>query len=103
VTVTIKVTMAGTVVVPTGTFNQCRSVSVTARITGTSNVAAVEGWVLAPKVGQIKIGVNNANGQVIGYQQLTGGTVGGADVKDLANQIPPTLSITSPTANLRQI
>jgi hypothetical protein len=101
VTVTITISVAGTVVVPAGTFNQCRSVSVVARIAGSSTVAASEAWVLAPKVGAIRIGVINENGAVIGYQQLTSGTVEGVDVRDLANQIPPTLTITSPIAGQR--
>ncbi len=101
VTVTITVTSAGTVVVPAGTYNQCKSVSVTAKITGTSTVVSAQAWVLAPRVGQIKVAVVNESGRVVGWESLTSGTVGGTDVKDFANQIAPTLAITSPTPGQR--
>ncbi|TAK91640.1 MAG: hypothetical protein EPO07_19680 [Verrucomicrobia bacterium] len=101
VTVTISVSAAGTVKVPAGTFNQCKNVSVKAKLQGGATVVSAQAWVLAPKVGQIKIAVINSSGSVVGWESLTDGTVGGISVKDLANQIPPTLTITSPTKGQR--
>lgn len=97
--VTIKITPAGAVTVPAGTYYDCRSVTVTAKAQG--RTASAQTYILAPRVGQIKIGVYNGALRFIGWQELVSGRVGGVDVRDYANQPPPTLAITSPRAKER--
>src|SRR6185503_14289636 len=53
--VTIKIAAAGAVTVPAGTFYDCRTVTVTARAQG--RTASAQTYILAPRVGQIRIGV----------------------------------------------
>lgn len=101
VTVTLQVANAGTVRVPAGTFHHCRTVKATARITALARTVSAEVWTLAPKVGQIRIGVVNGAGQLAGWQVLTEGTVGGTDVRELANHKPPVLAVTTPRVNQR--
>lgn len=91
VSATVKVKAAGTVTVPAGTFHDCRSVSFTLKA-ARGGGASGQAMILAPRVGPIKMGVANVRGQFIGWQSLTGGTVGGVDVRELAIQIPPTIT-----------
>lgn len=81
-TFTVKVARAGTVVVPAGTFVDCRNVTVTEKATvpGQGTVSATTMTaVLAPRAGLIKKRLGNGEWAV-----LSSGTVGGVDVRQLA-------------------
>ncbi len=90
-TVTTSVSMAGTVTVPAGTYRNCRRINVNTTVTvdGQKNSASAGAYILAPKVGMIKIGIykGTADGDFtfLGWEQLTGGTVDGVDVRGLAS------------------
>ena len=93
ITVTTKVTVksVGTVTVPAGIYKDCRQVNLSVKAPG----AAVTGQalVLAPRVGIIRVGIVNSRLTVIGWQDMTGGTVGGVDVRDLAGVLAAPLAV----------
>jgi hypothetical protein len=95
---TIEASPVGAVSVPAGTFPDCRRIRakivMTVSIPGgpsESEAMTIE-YVLAPGVGQIKLGVYNAQEQFVGWQELTGGQVGGTDVRWFAGAAPPAIS-----------
>ncbi len=97
----VTVTPAQTVTVPAGTFSNCLSVT----LSGTGAIAGLGGQslVLAPGIGPIKLGVYVDLGSgptLIGWQSLTGGTVGGVAVGSLpALPVNCTVTVTaSPNA-----
>jgi hypothetical protein len=90
---TVKVRSVGTVTVPAGTFYDCRSASFTIKVAGRSTAVGGQAMILAPGFGPIKLGVANIRGQFIGWQSLTDGTVGGADLRELAAHIPPRILV----------
>ncbi|SPE54991.1 hypothetical protein SBV1_2010024 [Verrucomicrobia bacterium] len=91
-TFTVKVAKAGTVTVPAGTFQDCRSITASeeAKVPGhgTIHATALTAY-LAPNVGiiktQVKIGV---------WAELVSGTVGGVNVTTYAGSAPPATSKT---------
>jgi len=100
---TVKVTKAGAVTVPAGTYQNCLLVSMTVTITipeeGTFKLS-VQNYYLAPCVGIIKLAVYSVdasmNFKLVGWQVMTGGTVGGRDVRDLATlcrSLPPRITV----------
>jgi hypothetical protein len=96
---TVTVTPSGTTQVPAGTFQNCRQVNVAVGLTipgqGTQQVQA-NAYVLAPGVGIVRIGLFDTNLQVSGWADLAGGTVGGANMTDLAtqsSQLPPLITV----------
>ena len=91
VTAVVQVKSVGTITVPAGTFHDCRSVSFTIKLAARGGVVGGQAMILAPGAGLVRLGVANARGQFIGWQSLTGGTVGGVDVRELATRIPPTI------------
>ena len=94
---TVTVQSVGTVTVPAGTYRNCKSLSMTLKANGAK--ASGQAYILAPKVGPIKIAVFDENLKVIGWQSLTGGTVGGVDVGNLTDSTPPTVTLSSPGRN----
>jgi len=102
VTASVTVKSVGTVTVPAGTYLDCRQVNLKLNLLGVGTSG--DAFVVAPKVGAIKVAIVKASSTgftIVGWQSLTSGTVGGVDVRDLANQIPPTLTITSPKSGQR--
>lgn len=86
------VTNAGTVTVPAGTFFDCRNVSMsmTLSVLGTTESVDLRNvWVLAPRVGKIRIGVMDQFLNRIGWADLTGGTVNGVNVQNLTGTDNP--------------
>ena len=88
---TVKVSKAGTVTVPAGTFFDCRSVTVTEKATvpgqGTVTASALTA-VLAPKVGMIKKLIKPGTWSV-----LESGMVGGVDVRTMGGGGASTLTL----------
>jgi hypothetical protein len=97
----VSISSVQTVTVPAGMFSNCRSVS----ITGNGVIQSIGGQslVLAPGIGPVKIGVYmdlGAGPTFIGWQSLTGGTVGGVRVGSLpAEPVNHTITLSaSPNA-----
>ncbi len=90
----VTVSDAGAVTVPAGTFQNCRKVSLGGG--GAIRGMLDEAIVLAPGVGPIQIGIYTGTPsgapRFLGWESLTGGDVGGVDVRALAggNTPPPT-------------
>jgi hypothetical protein len=83
---TIKVSSAGTVKVPAGTFTNCKRIDLSLNAPGYGAVSA-EAYVLAPRVGIIRVGVYQGDGsrfKFVGWQDLVSGWVNGRDVRTLA-------------------
>jgi len=99
-TYTVTVAKSGTVTVPAGTWQDCRSIKATEVATipgyGTITASALTAY-LGPKVGIIKTLVM----QPSDFATLVSGTVGGVDVRCLAHAIPPQLTISLPKPNQR--
>ncbi len=90
-TFTVRVSKAGTVTVPAGTFLDCRNVTVSevATVPGQGTVSATAMTaVLAPRAGMIKKLIKPGVWSV-----LESGTVGGVDVRDLAGVVSGTLQV----------
>jgi hypothetical protein len=90
-TFTVKVSMAGSVTVPAGTFADCRNITVTekAKVPGYGNVSVqAMTAVLAPRVGMIKKLVRPGV-----WASLQSGTVGGVDVRELAGGQTDTITV----------
>ena len=86
------VTNIGDVTVPAGTFKDCRSISMefSYRVEGESGSFDMEEvWILAPKVGKIRIAVMDQFLNLLGWMELISGTVGGISVADLTNSLVP--------------
>jgi hypothetical protein len=86
--VTVKVSDAGSVTVPMGTYQECKrvDVTVTATIPGEgSGTFSAESYTLAPRMGMIRIGAYQASGsgfKFLGWEQLTEASVVGATMAD---------------------
>ena len=99
-TASVTVTSAGTVTVPAGTFSNCKNVAIAGH--GAVIGSFSQSMVLAPGVGPIELGLYlptpSGGTRFLGWESLTGGTVGGIDVRGLTERdiTPPTLTITSP-------
>jgi hypothetical protein len=97
----VTVKQGGTVKVPAGTFSDCRIISTAG--SGVILGALNQSMVLAPSVGPIEIGLYlptpSGGTRFVGWESLTGGTVGGVEVMKLAARdvTPPTVTITTPT------
>ena len=91
VKVTTTVAPAGTVTVPAGTYLDCRKVTAKATATYNGQTAALsaEAYILAPRVGMIKVGVyrvsSSGSATLLGWEELTEGMVNGVPVSDLAS------------------
>lgn len=97
-TATVTVQSVGTVTVPAGTYHNCKELNL--NLSGGKVHASAQAYILAPKVGLIKVAMLDSNTlKVIGWQSLTGGTIGGVDVRNLTDSTPPTITITSPARN----
>ena len=86
--ITVKTTInkVGTVQVPAGKFQDCRSVSfdMVVQIDGTSAPLIMHNvWTLAPRVGKIQVEVVDENDHYLDTSELISGTVGGVDVRNL--------------------
>ncbi len=87
VTLTVKVTAAGTVTVPAGTYLDCKQASFTLKgtVPGQGTVTlSMESYVLAPRVGMIKVGAYQASGTsftFLGWEVLTAGSVNGESLR----------------------
>jgi hypothetical protein len=96
----VTVKNVGAVVVPAGTFQNCRQISTagSGAVLGSLN----QSMVLAPGVGPIQIGLYlptpSGGTRFVGWESLTGGNVGGMDIRLLAGRdtTPPTVAVTSP-------
>lgn len=94
----VKVSMAGSVTVPAGTFADCRRIdlTVTATVPGEgSGTFSSEAYILAPRVGMVRIAVYEGDGSSFrfrGWQDLVAGSVGGVDVRTLASPAAPALA-----------
>lgn len=94
----IKVSNAGTVVVPAGRFENCKSVS--SKITGSipgegSMTVSSQNYVLAPGAGIIRVAVYDDDFRQVGWQDVVSGWVGGVPISELAgrsSQVPPNLT-----------
>ncbi len=87
-----SVAKIGDVTVPAGTFSDCLSLSMefTYQVEGESGSFNMKDvWILAPKVGKLKIAAMDQFFNLLGWMELTGGTVGGVDVSDLGNSLTP--------------
>lgn len=83
------VSKIGTVVVPAGRFDDCRSISfnVTINIKGeTYPVVLHQAWTLAPNVGKIQVKVTDPYGNYLTTANLVSGQVSGKDVSEYAVQ-----------------
>jgi len=84
--VTVKLSDAGTITVPKGTYSECKRVDVTVTATipgeGTGTFSA-ESYTLAPKIGMIRVGAYQSSGsgfKFLGWEELTSASVAGASV-----------------------
>lgn len=91
-TVTVNVTvvsnLAGSVTIPLGKADNCRSIDMTISysIPGESETAEIEdAWILAPNIGKLKIAVFNQYLYQLGWLNISGGTVGGKSVGEILN------------------
>jgi hypothetical protein len=85
VTLDISVTasLAGTVIIPLGRANDCRSIRMSFRFTipgETESLELEDVWILSPNIGKLKIAVFDQYMVQRGWLTLTGGTVGGENV-----------------------
>jgi hypothetical protein len=98
---TATVKLIGTVTVPAGTYHDCRRLDMSLNDAGNHAPKNRGTYLLAPKVGVIRQGLYNlVTFKLVSWMSLTGGTVGGVDVRSL---VPPVLTITAPYANQRVI
>jgi hypothetical protein len=93
-TITADVSFAGTVVVPAGSFDDCREVDLWMSVPGQGSSLIIS-EVLAPDVGIIKFTLSDNS-----WAQMDGGTVGGVDVRTIALGVPK-LSIKTPADGQR--
>lgn len=82
----VTVRKSGAVKVSAGTYQNCleSSVNLTVTVTGQGKAVQLQAYTLAPGVGEIKIGVYDSSFRLLGWQELTAGTVGGMTVQELA-------------------
>ncbi len=92
ITVTLNVTvnsnLAGSVTIPLGKADNCRSIDMTFSysIPGESETMELRDvWILAPNIGKLKIAVLNEFLYQLGWLTITGGTVGGKSVGEIVN------------------
>jgi hypothetical protein len=99
-TYTVTVAKSGAVTVPAGTWLDCRSIKATEVATipgyGTITASALTAY-LGPRAGIIKMLIK----QPSDYAALVSGSVGGVDLRCLANATAPQLAISFPQANQR--
>jgi PKD repeat protein len=91
-TVTVNVTvvsnLAGSVTIPLGKADNCRSIDMTFSysIPGESETMELRDvWILAPNIGKLKIAVFNQYLYQLGWLNISGGTVGGKSVDEILN------------------
>jgi hypothetical protein len=81
-TLKATITLVGNVAVPAGSFAECCLLrfDLTASAFGEQESIGANAWQLAPGAGRVKSAVLNGSFEVIGWQELTAGMVGGQRV-----------------------
>ncbi len=88
--VDVTINLIGSVTIPIGTAENCRSVDMTFTyiVQGTTESMEVkEAWILAPDIGKMKIAVYDQFMSRLGWATITGGTVGGKSVSGILNPL----------------
>jgi hypothetical protein len=85
---TVTATIVGSVSIPLGTVDDCRSLDMTFSysMSGDSDTLDVRDvWILAPNIGKLRIAVVDEFLNNLGWLNITGGTVGGKSVGEIIN------------------
>ncbi len=90
VNLTVKSKKIGSVSIPLGSVDNCRSIVMTFSFTvqdESETFEMKEVWILAPNIGKLRIAAMDEFFNDIGWFDLTGGTVGGQDIVDIITPI----------------
>jgi len=90
VNLTVKSKKIGSVSIPLGSVDNCRSIDMTFSysVQGESETLDIKDvWILAPNIGKLRIAAMDQFGNQRGWMDLTGGTVGGQEIIDIITPI----------------